>query len=211
MFSQLPSIQNVTVLAERQKSCQKRLTSNDHVISFIASFSSFGADNQAMWTFTRAPAICVWHRSKIVSILQKRKTIVNSVILVLTSLWVVKVEVLLDYYRDVWILVNEVVNETLRQNLTINLTTREILLLNANYFFLTVSSTWFHKLTVTSFFFRSFKLFLSFEKNSSKNDSIFIEHLGKFKKTCLPVVFLYNHTFPEEPRKRKKHFNYLRS
>lgn len=76
MFSQLPSIQNVTVLAERQKSCQKRLTSNDHVISSIASLSSFCADNQAMWTFTRAPAICVWHRSKIVSILQKRKTIV---------------------------------------------------------------------------------------------------------------------------------------
>ena len=134
----------------------------------------------------------------------------NSVILVLTSLWVVKVEVLLDYYRDVWILVNEVVNETLRQNLTINLTTREILLLNAKYFFLTVSSTGFHKLTVNSFFFQKLQTFSLIWENSSKNDSIFIENLGKFKKICLPVVFLYNHTFPDEPRKGKKHFNYLR-
>ena len=108
----------------------------------------------------------------------------NSVILVLTSLWVVKVGVLLDYYRDVWILVNEVVNETLRQNLTINLTTREILLLNANYFFLTVSSTGFHKFTVTSFFFQKLQTFSLIWENSSKNDSIFIENLGNFKKIC---------------------------
>lgn len=106
----------------------------------------------------------------------------NSVILVLTSLWVVKVEVLLDYYRDVWILVNEVVNETLRQNLTINLTTRKILLLNANYFFLTVSSTGFHKLTVTSFFFRSFKLFLSFEKTPQKMTQSSLKILVSLKK-----------------------------
>lgn len=104
----------------------------------------------------------------------------NSVILVLTSLWVVKVEVLSDYYRDVWILVNKVVNETLRQNLTINLTTREILLLNANYFFLTVSSTGFHKPTVTSFFFQKLQTFSLIWENSSKNDSIFIENLGNF-------------------------------
>lgn len=128
----------------------------------------------------------------------------NSVILVLTSLWVVKVEVLLDYYRDVWILVNEVVNETLRQNLTINLTTREILLLNANYFFLTVSSTWFHKLTVTSFFFRSFKLFLSFEKTPQKMTQSSLKILVSLKKY---VYLSFSYTIIPSQKSRGKEKN----
>lgn len=128
----------------------------------------------------------------------------NSVILVLTSLWVVKVEVLLDYYRDVWILVNKVVNETLRQNLTINLSTREILLLNANYFFSPCRQLGFINSQWLPFFFRSFKLFLSFEKTPQKMTQSSLKILVILKKY---VNLSFSYTIIPSQKSRGKEKN----